>query len=1343
MSCRSAVKAETSSETPHYTANTPISNIGHNFGGGNTPMDLRSSGNGSSQVSPYTVTGEKKTRNGWSKHKVRSKEAKSCAASEEVGPILRVTLVSPTLDKRPETSLGALTKKFSDLLHASPDGVLDLNEAAETLQVQKRRIYDITNDLEGVGLISKASKNHIRWKASDPEEIYKIHEMKQRIQQTMARKDDLDRLVAICREQLHLLLDNQENWWQSPLSALTHLIDLHCHPSHISQLPIRFWKLRCETMLAHEELLEKKDEEIAPLKAKWNAEHSKNTTKGLKICTFVDVLWEDWLSTFERASTWNGWSESEKLLQLAGHLRGKALQEWTLLGADATKNFGTALAALQIDLIQESVWKRKLSVETRDALLYGKLQEGLKYDLLKSPAVSGARTYQELSISARSEERRQNSDESSDIKVVHVTDQGSEPKCVQVAIGGIPCFGIVDSGADISIMGGKLFKQVATVARLHKRDFQRPDKTPRGYDRKPFHIDGKVNLDICFQDKVMNTPVYVKMDAPEQLLLSEGVCRQLGVISYHPEVHPVKAQKKKHNNGHCNVPAVRVRLIQDMTHPGCDSSRMCKFYLTRVSLEDRSGRGGGCPHEAKLQGSTSESPCPGSVVAIVTSPDSEGRKQKLTSNWCLNSPADSFLSKEEQDRLLSVIGDYHDVFSLNEGERGETDLVEMDINTGEATPTRRRLPFAPDKFPLPRIDDLLDQLGKSKYFSTLDLAAGNALWADKCPGSFQRLMQRAISDLNPPEGPDFVGVYVDDLLISSRTFEEHLDHLSKVMSRLRSANLKLKLTKCHFVRPRVEYLGHVISSAGLSPNPKQVAAVSNYPQPQSLTQVRQFLGLTSYYRRFIGQYAKIAAPLHNLTRKDVSWEWNEECQKAFECLKQKLVQAPILTYSNFERDFVLETDASVKGIGAVLSQQLDDGRLHPVAYASRSLSIAERNYSITELETLAVVWAVQHFRAYLYGHNVTVITDHSAVKSVLETPGSSGKHARWWLKVFGCGIGQDTDISELLDMPPQQEAVVNNFHLEQRKDCNLRELCDYLEHGVLPENIRTVRNVQLCHLHPIPVQRPFQILGVDIMELPVTEKGNHYVIVFQDFLTKWPLVFPAPDQKAIRIARLLAEEVLPLFGCPESLLSDRGTNLLALVMQDVCQLLGTTKLNTTAYHPQCDGMLERMNRTLKSMLRKHVAKFGSQWDRSPTEAALLPTEQLGLTEISDYREELILSLLSARELAVSSIKAAQQRYKQQYDRKSRPVTFKLGHWVLVRFPQDETGKQRKLSRPWHGPYRVTQINDPDITVVKVSFLMMAQSKYIKLELVYVQSSYLQDSTCTLAIERVLVKSPGG
>ena len=133
-------------------------------------------------------------------------------------------------------------------------------------------------------------------------------------------------------------------------------------------------------------------------------------------------------------------------------------------------------------------------------------------------------------------------------------------------------------------------------------------------------------------------------------------------------------------------------------------------------------------------------------------------------------------------------------------------------------------------------------------------------------------------------------------------------------------------------------------------------------------------------------------------------------------------------------------------------------------------------------------------------------------------------------------------------------------------------------------------------LTPIPVQRVFQIIGLDVMELPRTNQENRYVIVFQDFLSKWPMVFPVPDQKAVRIVKLLVEEVIPMFGVPEALLTDRGTNLLAHLMQDVCKLLGAKKLNTTAYHPQCDGMVERFNRTLKTMLRKHASVYGSQWD---------------------------------------------------------------------------------------------------------------------------------------------------
>ena len=798
----------------------------------------------------------------------------------------------------------------------------------------------------------------------------------------------------------------------------------------------------------------------------------------------------------------------------------------------------------------------------------------------------------------------------------------------------------------------------------------------------------------------------------------------------------------------------------------------------------------------------------------------------------------------------------------------------------------------PDRFPLPRIDDMLDQLGNMKYFSTLDLASG--YWQVKmsdtsrektafvtqhglfefrvmpfgltnAPAVFQRLMHEVVSTLNPMGGQSFVSVYIDDLLVYSKTLDEHLHHLGRVMDRLREVNLKLQPAKCHFFRQTVEFLGHVLTPQGLLPNPKQVTAVQNFPTPQNITELRQFLGLASYYRRFVALFAKVASPLHRLTGKDVRWEWSQDCQKSFSELKQRLLNSPILTYPDFDLDFVLETDASIDGLGAILSQKKNDEKLHPVAYASRSTSSAEKHYSVTELETLAVVWAVQHFRAYLYGHVVTVITDHSAVKSILDKPSSNGKHTRWWLKVFGSGVGQlkiiyrpgrenggadalsrnpvledpkgtsldeivlqistEEKITDLLAAPPQTSVSENDLYQEQRKDPKLAVFIDYLEDGVLPQDEKEARKtvalatkfvildkvlyfvdhkktgrrraavpshlqerllqeyhggrmaghfsgsrlyatlyynwwwenmyvdaVTFCRncaecamatgvgrekrpsLHPIPVKRPFQIWGIDIMELPRTAKGNKYVIVMQDFLTKWPLVFPAPDQKANRIARLLVDELLPMFGVPEALLSDRGTNLLANVVQDVCQLLGITKLNTTAYHPQCDGMVERLNRTLKSMLRKHAGRFGNQWDRYlsgvlwayrntpheatkekpsyllfgtdcrfPTEAAFLPTEPTEYGDILEYREELTLSLSSARELAASNIKTAQKKYKEQYDKRANPICYKPGGLVLVRFPQEESGKNRKLSRPWHGPYRIIRCDDPDVTVVKQFF----------------------------------------
>ncbi len=334
-----------------------------------------------------------------------------------------------------------------------------------------------------------------------------------------------------------------------------------------------------------------------------------------------------------------------------------------------------------------------------------------------------------------------------------------------------------------------------------------------------------------------------------------------------------------------------------------------------------------------------------------------------------------------------------------------------------------------DAFPLPRIDESLEAMDGACLFSSLDLAHGyfqvtmhpdsisktafRVPWGlyeftrmpqglMNSPSTFQRIMEMIFGDLNLSE----LVLYLDDVLVYSKTVSEHISRLEKVFQRLSQHGLKLNGAKCKLFQPHVSYLGHVVSKDGVAVDPDKIARIRDWPIPSTQVELRSFLGLASYYRKFVSNFATVAGPLHLLTSKtDTSGrkttktlEWSEEADAAFTSLKHALCSVPVLTYPRFDHDFVLEVDASLKGLGACLSQIDDDGKLRPVAFASRGLRGAERNYpdfSSFKLELLALKWAVsEKFKAYTLGSHCIVFTDHNPLAH-LKTANLGATEHRW------------------------------------------------------------------------------------------------------------------------------------------------------------------------------------------------------------------------------------------------------------------------------------------------------------------------------------------------------------
>lgn len=432
------------------------------------------------------------------------------------------------------------------------------------------------------------------------------------------------------------------------------------------------------------------------------------------------------------------------------------------------------------------------------------------------------------------------------------------------------------------------------------------------------------------------------------------------------------------------------------------------------------------------------------------------------------------LNQHEQHLFQQLLADNIDVCASNQMDIGRTDLLKHEINTENSAPVAQQAyrtnpvkkkfiekevadmearqlirksmsPWAApvvivekkdgtkrfcvdyrklnkvtksDRFPLPRIDELLESFRAANWFTTLDLASGywqvEVAKADRektafithqglyefnvmpfglknAPGTFQRLMNYVLQE----HIGKYVAVYLDDIIIYSKTFEQHVDHIKTIFDALRKAILKIKLKKCYFCFPNINFLGHIVGRHGISVDSSKVEKIKNFPKPTNVKDVRAALGLFSYYRKFVKDFSKIAAPISTLLKKETPFKWTEKQQKAFDFLKECLMKAPILQYPDFEKPFILFTDASGTGLGAVLSQKDDENRERVIAYASRSLNKAERNYGITDQECLAVIWAVKYFEQYLGLLPFQVVTDHSALKYLQTAKMPTGRRARW------------------------------------------------------------------------------------------------------------------------------------------------------------------------------------------------------------------------------------------------------------------------------------------------------------------------------------------------------------
>ncbi|KAL4132497.1 hypothetical protein QTP88_009636 [Uroleucon formosanum] len=672
-----------------------------------------------------------------------------------------------------------------------------------------------------------------------------------------------------------------------------------------------------------------------------------------------------------------------------------------------------------------------------------------------------------------------------------------------------------------------------------------------------------------------------------------------------------------------------------------------------------------------------------------------------------------------------------------------------------------------DAFPMPDISTILDQLGKAKYFSCLDMASGyhqialkpedkhkTAFSTEKghfefnrmcfglkgAPATFQRSMNRILIGLNGVKS----FVYLDDVIVIGTTIREHEQNLRQIFERFRKHGLQLQPTKCEFLRREVIYLGHVITEQGVKPDPKKIQCMVNYPTPTNAKDVKSFLGLVGYYRRFIRDFSKKAKPLTNLLKQNQQFIWSDLCQESFNYFKNILINEPILQYPDSNQPFNITTDASNIAIGAILSQGKIGSDL-PIAYASRTLNKAETNYNTTEKELLAILWAVKQFRHYVYGCKFNIVTDHKPLSWLFGVKDPGARLTRWRLQLEEVGneldelnwekvraiiryIFKNSKIKVIIyvDIEYSEEEklkIIEEFHNaplggHQGLSRTIKRIKLHHQWKGLKSDVKKfIASCQSCQQNksmnrtikqPMVItttaKKPFEKIFLDIVgPLTTTNEGHSYILTIQDDLTKFSAAFPLVTHDANSVAKTFVEKFICQHGIPESIVTDCGTEFMSKIFKECCKLLKIEKMNTTPYHPQSNGGLERFHRTLAEYLRHYVNKNQTDWDEYVAFAIFVYNTTVHTTtnhqpyelvygfpatvphtlsrtpqaryNYDDYAYELKQKLQETCKSARNNIQKNKEKAKKKYDQGELQVNVKVGDQVWVKNHQQKGNYQ--------------------------------------------------------------------